>query len=231
MDISNLVTDVWNQYMQLQKAHPHIGSMITAEFTFVASDMISQLMIDKKINPKKLRYTAILAPFYGASIDAVMQSGELVGAYISANPFLKSALGPNLFGNIMNSYFFVNNTVGEKSDYSITALFKNYAGIFKNYSGTCKERWRSFTNKFKERYIDNIPGANYKIALIGTLTAWNVIQTLNYAYFPEELRTPVCLGAGFLWTIILTAGSIVGGRKIAQQTTHIMDKNDSYTSS
>jgi len=231
MDISNLVTDVWNQYMQLQKAYPHIGSLITSEFTFVTSDIISQLMIDKKINPKKLRYTAVLAPLYGASIDAGMQSGELVGTYISANPFLKSALGPNLFGNILNSYFFVNNAVGEKSDYSFRALFKNYASIFKNYSGTFKERAHSFMDKFKEHYIDNISWPHYKFALIGTLTAWNVIQTYNYATFDEEMRAPFALAAGIFWTILLTGKSLIGGRRIAKKNQSLIGPKDSYHSS
>ncbi|MFA5797456.1 MAG: Mpv17/PMP22 family protein [Candidatus Woesearchaeota archaeon] len=230
MDIGTLAMDIWNQYMQLQKTQPVIGSILTSAVTFTASDIVSQLMIDKKVNWKKVRYTASLTPLYGVSMYLVMQSGELVGKYLSTNPFLKSALGPNLWGNIYTSYFFVNNTVGEKSDYSFIALLKNYASIFQDYSGTFKERLHSFKNKFKKHYLDNILWTKYKPALIGTLTVWNVIQTLNYFVFNEEMRTPVALAAGFFWTIYLSEKSLIGGREITKKT-GLTHTKDSYLSS
>ena len=106
MDIGSVVKDTFDMYQSFQQANPLVGTVLTAEFTYLAGDSVAQLMNDKKLNPRRLLYTAFLAPIYALSISACMQSGELVGKLISPHPFAKSALGPNLVGNLHNTFFF-----------------------------------------------------------------------------------------------------------------------------
>ena len=126
----SLCVEVLELYQGFMQSQPLLGSMATASVTITTGDIASQLLIDKKVNWKKVWYTARLAPMYGAGIHALIESGDLVGKYISENPLVKSVLGPNLWGNLFNTFFFVNNTVGEKNDYSIKKLVNHYASMF-----------------------------------------------------------------------------------------------------
>ena len=209
MDIVSLVNDSMPALSSFSKNHPHLTSMLTAEATFVIGDLVSQLITDHKIDTRKLRYTAALAPIYGLGIEALIESGELVGKYVSENPLVKAALGPNLWGNLFNTFFFVNNSVGEKKDYSLSELVKNYKTLF---SGD-----KSFFRRFKENYLDYIPKKEYLYSVGVTLSAWNVIQGLNYSYAPEDMRTTIALGAGLAWTTLLSAWSLKGRREVVKK--------------
>ena len=219
MDIGSLANEALNAYQSFMAVHPHIGNMATAEVTFFAGDAISQLITDKKINPKKLGYTAILAPIYGLGLEGLMESGELVGDYISEEPFAKSALGPNLWGNVMNAFFFVNNTVGEETGYSIRGLGRHYKDIL---FGDGKDK-KSFWERMKEKYFGKIELSEYNKSVLSTLTAWNAIQTWNYSTVPEELRTPICLAAGVVWLTALSLWSLKGGRKLTYGTEEVLE--------
>ena len=124
-----------------------------------------------------------------------MQSGELVGNNISSNPLIKSALGPNLWGNLYNSFFFVNNTVGEKNNYDVRKLIDNYLDMFakkeKDKSFSCE-----FIDNFKDKYLNNVPVKEFMYSVAGTVTFWNAFQWYNYSSVPEEMRTPAALGVG-----------------------------------
>ena len=210
---ANFINDFMLMYGEFQKAHSHIGSMITAEVMYLAGDATSQLVLEKKLNPRKLAFTATLAPIYGLCLEGLMETGEMVGRTISDNPLVKAALGPNLFGNLYNTFFFCNNTIGEKTNYSIKELIKNYASIFS--PNEIKEK--GFFNNFKEKYIDNIPFSKYKKSVIATVTGWNVVQGFNYYAIPEHLRTSFSLTIGTLWASVITAWSSKGAKQNIQK--------------
>ena len=209
MNLENLV----NSLAAIQKDHPYISSMVIAEMTFIAGDAIAQLIENKKVNKRKIFYTAILAPIYGLCAKGLMETGELVGKYISENPLVKGALGPNLWGNFFNTFFFVNNTVGKEKDYSIPELARNYRNLFPNEEDSNKDFWQ----RFKERYIDNIPKKEFAVTTAFTLTAWNGIQWLNYSQIPENLRTPACLLENAIWIPVLSWLSLRGNKKITKK--------------
>ncbi|MBU1198398.1 MAG: Mpv17/PMP22 family protein [Nanoarchaeota archaeon] len=215
----SLVAQVWDAYQTFQQSNPLLGSMLTAEATFTLGDIVSQLIVDKKVDWKKVSYTAKLAPIYGAGVYGLMESGDLVGKLISEHPLVKAALGPNLFGNVLNSYFFANNTIGERNGYKIRELVNNYASIFSQKDN------KTFFQNFKEKYIKNIPGKEFLKSVIVTLTVWNGIQYLNYSYVSDEMRTPVALACGVAWLSVLSLWSLKGRRKI------VYDKPDKYQSS
>ena len=54
-------------------------------------------------------------------------------------------------------------------------------------------------------------------ATVATFTLWNGFQAANYAYIPDEMRTPVTLGAAFVWTIVMSLWSLKGGRKVVSE--------------
>lgn len=206
MDIGNTINTLFESYKAFRNTQPILSSMVTAEAAYSLGDIVSQLIVDKKVDWKKVRYTATLAPLYGICIEGLIQTGEFVGNHISENPLAKAALGPNLWGNLFNTFFFVNNTVGERTGYSIKKLLKNYIGIFSNI--------KKLGSNFKENYIDNIPGKEYAYSVAATLTAWNVILYFNYDLVPYEMRTPATLAVGFMWPAIVSLWSLKGRRKI-----------------
>ena len=211
MDLATTVDAVFEGYKAFSVAHPLLCSIATAEATFVAGDCISQLIKDKTVDPRKVRYTATLAPLYGLGTHALVQTGELVGEYISDHPLAKSALGPNnIHGILYNTFFFVNNTVGERTGYSLTELAKHYACIF---SGT-----GSLWQRFKDKYIANVPGKEFAYTTATVVTAWNAIQYVNYAHVPEELRTAFVLAANIAWVTALSLWSLTGRRRIVKPT-------------
>ncbi|MFA6072817.1 MAG: hypothetical protein WC758_01780 [Candidatus Woesearchaeota archaeon] len=214
MDLVTTTKDLFESYQTFQQIHPHIGTMLTSEFIFLTSDASSQLIKDKKLNFRKLKFTAALAPIYGLCLEGLLETGNLVETYISNNPLIKSALGPNLFGNIYNLFFFANNTIGEKHNYSLTDLTKTYYTAIKDTT-TAKE-------KFTNLIWNNVPKNPYYISVAGTLTFWNAFQTLSYEYLPKELHAPAILGVSLFWTLGLTYASLIGSRKLAKKATHLI---------
>ena len=129
MDLSSLAQQLFEQYRSFNEARPIVGSMATALIIFPVADIASQLIIDKKVDRKKVRYTSALAMPYGAYAYLSVQSGNVVGEYISNHPLLMAALGPNLIGLGFNLLFFTNNTVGERSGYQLKELGKHYVSL------------------------------------------------------------------------------------------------------
>lgn len=203
-----IINDVWELYQSAQQAHPFIGSVLVAVGTFSLSDIVSQLIVDKKVNWKKVGYTTALSPIYGAGIYGLIESGHLVGEYISDHALVKAALGPNFWGHALNAYFFVNNTIGEKGNYSIKKNVKHYADMFS------KESLKNFGQTFKNKFINNIPKKEYINAVIGSLTFWNAFHYINYTYVQDEMQTPITLGFSVVWTTLITAWSLKGARKL-----------------
>lgn len=130
MDLTTIADGAFQSFKNFQTAHPHIGAMLNAEVVYISGDLVSQLINDKKVDVKKLKYTATIAPLYGLMVEGCIETGEIVGRNISESPLVKAALGPNLFGNLFNTFFFVNNTVGEKNEYKIGKLASHYLSIF-----------------------------------------------------------------------------------------------------
>ena len=150
-------------YQQLQAAHPFIISVATAELIFPAADATAQLIKDRAVDWRKVRYTAMLTPFYGAGVYGLVQSGELVGQYLSEDPFTKGALGPNLWGNVQNAFFFMNNTVGERTGYDVSALAHHYRSLLK----LTGKRWENL----EETFFGNISTHEDDFSVVGSITA------------------------------------------------------------
>ena len=205
--------DLYECYKSFQRVHPHLGAMLTAEPVYVIGDFVSQLINDKRIDKKKLLYTAMLAPVYGICLEGLIETGEIVGRNLSENSLVKAALGPNLAGNLFNTFFFVNNTVGERNNYSVPELAKHYTNLLSSEESENKgiqSRW----NNFKRNYVNNIPGKEFLLSTIATLSLWNVFQYWNYEYVDPEMRASTTLGAALIWTSILSLLSLRGRRKI-----------------
>jgi hypothetical protein len=215
VDLTTIAKDLFEQYQNFQKIHPHIGTMLATEAILLTSDASSQLIRDKKINTKKLGFTATLAPIYSLCLEGLLETGNLVGEYISNNSIIKSALGPNLIGNVYNMFFFANNTIGEKNDYSIKEFIKTYYNAITDNA-------KSITERFKETIWNNVPKNAYMLAVGLTLTFWNAFQSVNYEYVPNELRAPATLGVSLLWSIGITYASLIGARKIAKTQEHTL---------
>ncbi len=243
MEIMQHAGEFYEMYKNFQAGHPHLGSMLTAEVVYLTGDLASQLISDRKVDTRKLKYTAALAPIYGLTLEGLMETGEIVGRHICDNALAKAALGPNLFGNLFNTFFFVNNTVGERKDYSVPELAKHYANLLSSDESENKEipsnlsrisnrhsltksdtikgnvykriggRW----NNFKRNYIHNIPGKEFLIAAAATLTLWNGFQYWNYEYVDPEMRVSTTLGTALIWTTFLSLWSLKGRRKIVER--------------
>lgn len=209
MNLVDLVSQGFDAYVNFQQAHPLIGSMLTAEGTFVVGDVASQLIIDKKVDWNKVRYTAALAPLYGAGVEGTVRTGDLAGYLVHDDSLTKAVLGPNLWGNALNSLFFVNNTIGERTGYRVGKLVKHYADL-----ALKKDSDRSFAQRFKEDYLENIPRKEFIGSVIGTLTFWNAFQYCNYEFVPEHMQTPTCLAAGIGWMALLSLWSLKGRRRV-----------------
>jgi len=215
-DLVTLLHDAYECYSTFAAAHPHYNAMLTGEVTYMLGDGISQLIKDRRLDPKKLVYTAKLAPLLGLGVEALIDSGEWVGRHLSDRAFDMAALGPNLWGNIFNAWFFTNNTVGEKTGYRWYEPFRHYwesvkavdplhgPGLF----------WESVKRSVRDHYVKNIPRFDYEKSVLGTAVAWNVFQTLNYSYVPPMLRTSVSLTASLVWTVLLSLWSLGGRRTV-----------------
>lgn len=207
MSLVEIASNCFEMYRTFGQEHSHLCAMATMEATLLTGDCVSQVIQDRKIDPKKLKYTAALAPLYGLGLEAVVEAGELVGRHIIDHPLAKAALGPNLWGNGMNAFFFMNNTIGEREGYSLRALGKKYKALFENDGKT------NFFGRLKNMALDNIPGKQFAYATIATLTVWNGLQWLNYEYVEEAMRTPATIGAAFIWGGVLSAWSLKGRRE------------------
>ena len=213
MDLGALVNTAWDAYRTVQEHHPVLGSMLTATVTFPFADITSQLITDKNVDWKKVRYTLGLSPLYGLGIHALMQSGELVEKYISAKPLAKAALGPNLWSNAHVTFFYVNNTVGERTEYKLHKWAQHYMKLCGNLfsvKNSRQERWAAF----RDAYLKNIPLREYLYSVASTLTFWNAFQYMNYTAISKEMQTPASLAVGALWGIVISCWSLVGRRKI-----------------
>jgi hypothetical protein len=221
-ELTEIVSEGWNTFQNFQGNYPLLGSLLVSQVTYPIADVVSQLIKDKKVKWKQVGFTAGLAPMYGATVYGLMESGELVGKTISDDPLAKAVLGPNLWGNIANSMFFVNNTVGEKVNYSLKKLAKHYLNLFSNKKINLRRRQKknSCWQNFKDNYISNIPKKQYLNATIATFTGWNVFQYCNYAYVPENMRTPLVLAAGMAWVSLLSLWSLKGRRNITNYNNH-----------
>jgi len=98
--------------------------------------------------------------------------------------------------------------LGTKNNYEITPLLKNYSELLP------KKSEKSWTTRFKETIIDNIPKKEMAIALATTLTAWNAFQYWNYSQPKEDMMATYALTANFFWTIALSAMSLNSRKRI-----------------
>ncbi len=213
MDIGGMVNDLYVSYQNLPGIYQ---SLITAEVVFPIAEAISHLVVDRKVDWKKVVYSAKLAPVYGVCIEGLVTSGELVGEYISENPLVQGALGPNFWGNLVNAFFFINNSIGEKKDYKVKELIRNYIDIFR-YDRNQKKGLRGFWKNFKEKTVSNIPFKEYLKATIGTVTVWNALQYVNYNTIPEDMRVAFMQANLLWWVPTLTWLSLKGRRKVADR--------------
>ena len=206
MNLAHLVQDAFELYRAFNEAHPLLGSMATAAVIYPTADIASQYINDRQVNWRKVRYSTALSPLYGLAAYGCVRTGDVVGEYVSQNPLVRGALGPNIWGNLFNVFFFTNNTVGERTNYSLRKLAEHY-------QETCFGEGEWYT-RIKEKVIGSIPRQEYLNALIGTVTFWNAFQAVNYSYVPQELQTPSTLGVNLLWTIGLSFWSLRGGRRL-----------------
>ena len=201
-DLVSIVNEGYQAFMQFQASHPVYGSMLTSEIIFPTADAISQLITDKKINWKRIKYTAALAPIYGATINYFIRSEKIIEESISESPLAMSALGPNLLGQFLNAFFYVNNTIGEKTNYNLKELVKHYSSTRRK--------------NFRKKIFGNIPEREYLFTTIGTLTFWNAFQYFNIKLAPEEMQTQNTLLMAFVWTNLISLWSLKGGRRLVK---------------
>jgi hypothetical protein len=222
MDLGSVVQEAWQGYGHLQAAHPYLATAIQSVPVFVATDATVQLMTPRepgkpKINLKKLRYTACLAPIYGLSFQGLMDTGFMVKKYVSESTLAMAALGPNLVGNIYNAFFFINNQVGYEKDYEISKLAAHYKQLF---TGTPEgPGMRGVIHNIKECCSKHVPAWPYAAATAGTLTFWNWYHAkYSYGALSDETRMPAAFAVGFLWTLAMTAGSSLGTKLFSRRS-------------
>lgn len=199
-----MLNEIYDLYNSATQSAPLITNMATAVATFSIGDVISQYIVDKKINWRKVGFSAILAPFYGAMLYGLVELGNSIGPYVNDNSLAKAALGPNLVGNGANAILFYNNTVGQKNNYSINELTKSYVEMF-----TEGNVW--------SRFKVNIPKKEFRNSVVGTLTFWNAFHYFNYEYVSESMRTPAVLLTSVAWLTLLSLWSLKGSRKIVNK--------------
>lgn len=196
-----MLKEIYDLYLSAAKTAPLLTNMATAVATFSIGDAVSQYIVDKKVNWKKVGFSATLAPLYGAMLYGLIELGNAIGPYVNENAFAKAALGPNLVGNGANAILFYNNTVGEKNEYSIKALVNSYLDLSK-----AKHKLKFF--------VSNIPWKGFRNSVIGTLTFWNLYHWFSYTYIPKDMQTPAVLGTSLIWLTALSLWSLKGSRKI-----------------
>jgi|FLOH01.1.fsa_nt_gi hypothetical protein len=205
---------VFETYKELQTAHPIIGNMLIAEVTYPIASIVSQLIETRKVDFDRVKYYAKIGPVYGLMLYGLMKTGDAVGATVSENPFLKSALGPNLWGNFFNIQFFVNDNYGEHNEFSVKKLLKFYKETFIAKGDNLKEKVENLYYNLKENYYTKAPKKSLKYATFFTFTLWNAFQTWNYEYVADEMRTPIILATGIVWAGIMSTWAIAGNKNL-----------------
>lgn len=196
-----MINDLVDMYVSAAQSAPLLTNMATAFATFTIGDALSQYIVDKKVNVKKLGYSATLAPLYGAMLYGLVESGEMIGPLVNDNSMAKAALGPNLIGNGANAVLFYNNTIGQKTNYSIKGLADDYVDFVR-----AKDKWA--------RLKENIPAKEFTKSVVSTLTFWNAFHFVNYEYVSEAMRTPLTLATSLVWLTVLSLWSLKGSRNL-----------------
>ncbi len=210
MDLATIVTEAWEGYQSFQQAHPVINSMATGEVIYTAADATSQLIRHKKIDKKKIAYTAKIAPLYGLLGHGVVKSANFIGENIYNHPFTK-AVASIPIGNLCNAFFFANNQLGEKNNYSIKKLVQNYSKIIKDKTSN-----NNLYQRFRENFINHVPEVEYKKGVLTSLPYWLTLSTLTFACVPEHMRTPTVLGGAFVWSLLISSLSLRGREKLPE---------------
>lgn len=223
-ELVDLVQEAWQAYDGLQHSHPFWSSIATGQVTLPLGDLVSQLIIRRRVNWKQAAYNFVSSPFYSACLWGLMQTGEIVGEHISENPLAKSALGPNLFGHLFNFGYLIHNTIGEKFKYHFGDVTRHYLSLFKDRKsdGTVHDPRELFDEdplleerkgawqRLKENAFDYLPRSQFAELAVWTFTAWNVVQTANYSIVPEQMRVPVVLCLSIPWAGFLAYKSLRG---------------------
>lgn len=181
MELAEALQGAWQAYEHLQETRPLLGAMLTSQVVFPIGDVVSQLITDRSVRWRQVGYTAATSSLNGAALHGLMQSGELVGHYISEHPLAKAALGPNLTGNAFNFAFLIHNSIGEKHDYSLTKVANHYLTLGRSLEERVEnqerdqpqgpwQRVKGTAANLKENYLDYLPGHQYKNTVITTLT-------------------------------------------------------------
>ncbi|MEK6963997.1 MAG: Mpv17/PMP22 family protein [Nanoarchaeota archaeon] len=226
MDLIQTVQSTFDAYQQFSHAHPLTCAMTTAEAFFLTGDLISQ-KLSGKVNPKKIVYTAVLAPLYGLTMHGIVEAGNNMGDLWNYAiekgatwnyALTKAALGPNLDGLLFNAIFFLNNKLGERADYNLGRVVQEYGNLTSHpeIKGTgLKGRLKALRKNLNDDR--NLPRKEFMQTCLGSLTLWNAFHAVNYAVTPKELCTPFSLLASFGWTCILSYWSTKDLRKARAQ--------------
>jgi len=209
--------NAWEGYTRLQETHPKFGAMVTGEIIYPLADVISQLgekrtLNLKKVDWRKVGYKAALSWLYGLGIYALLKSSEIPPSTTVApvvdpitGPDLRKAIfGPNFYAQVFNSFFFVNEAVGDIKNHSITELVKHYRDLFKgedDHERSLKDYWTNF----KKNYVDNFWNKKFAITTGIVLTVNNGVVGAIYKWIPEDMETPATLGYILLFAILMTA--------------------------
>ena len=229
MVLDAVVDCAYNVYQGYSNLSPSVRAMITAEVIYPAADITSQLIEKRtfdlrRVNWKKVGYKAALAPVYGLGIHALMESGDIAPSTLVAEP-LDPIIGPNLrkaifgcnfYAQLLNSFFFVNETVGDKKDHSITELVKHYRDLFKNEDRSPR-RIRDYWTNFKEKYWNNFWGKEFKKTTALVLTVNNGVVAGIYYFVPKAMQTSATLGYVFLFTILMTSLASKNGNNTVER--------------
>ena len=79
MDLGTIVEGMWHSYKTLHQNHPLVGAVLDGEVAYIMGDIGSQLLKERRIDWRKVGYTAALAPTYGLAAYGVVQTGDVVG--------------------------------------------------------------------------------------------------------------------------------------------------------
>jgi hypothetical protein len=211
MDLTNMVKDGWEAYQSFQQTYPLLNSMITGSVIYTSADAASQLMTEKKIDKRKIKYTAGISPVYGLLTHWVVEGGEFIGKGVQNNPLVKS-LSAIALGNVLNGIFFSNNQIGEKNNYNLKDLVKNYSKILHDKTDT--KKIKNTYKRFQEKFVENVPTKEFRECVAISFPYWLTINMINFSYTPEPMRTPVVMAAAFGWTCLLSLWSLKGRKKI-----------------
>jgi len=206
-----MVEEGWNTYQSFQQAYPLLNSMVTGSAIFTSADAISQLINEGQIDKRKIKHTAGLSPLYGLISHYLVEGGNFIGEGLYNHPLMKS-LGTVTLGTVFNGFFFSNNNVGEKNDYRLKNLAENYSKIL--YDQSDSENIKNTYKRFKENFVDNVPTKEFRKCVAISLPYWMTVNSLNFTFTPEHMRTPAVMAASFVWTCLLSLWSLKGRKDI-----------------